>query len=157
MSELIIDQDNFGQHFFDARRHKPEKGQVMAKYTAIAEFVDGMMKKNIIDLLHKDKAEAAVQVLHRLGCAAEEDAVRVCKEICQDLIEGMTDEQVEQKVYRYRLESFYYTDRGNVPIGDPHWTLIGITNLDEFVDSNNNRCKIKTRIVDNIDEKEKIE
>lgn len=157
MSETIIDQENFGQYFFDTRRHKPEKGQVMAKYTAIAEFVDGMMKKNIIELLRKDKAEAAVQVLRRLGCAAEEDAVRVCKDMCQDMIDGMTDEEVEQKAYKYKLESFYYTNKENVPTDDPHWTLIGITNLNEFVDSNNNRCKIKTRIVDNCDEKEKIE
>ena len=39
-SELIIDENNFEQYFFDVRRHKPQKGQIMVKYTAIAEFID---------------------------------------------------------------------------------------------------------------------
>ena len=59
MNEVIINENNFEEYFFDVRKHKPKHGQVMARYAAVAEFVDGMMKKNIIDLLKKDKAIAA--------------------------------------------------------------------------------------------------
>jgi hypothetical protein len=105
-SELIIDENNFEQYFFDVRRHKPQKGQIMVKYTAIAEFVDGLMKKNIIDLLHKNKAEAAVSVMRNLGCATEKESIRIVREVCDDLVYGMTKEDVEKKIYKYTLESF---------------------------------------------------
>ena len=51
MSELVIDESNFTEYFKDCRIHRPERGDVMAKYTAIAEFVDGAMKKDVIHLL----------------------------------------------------------------------------------------------------------
>ncbi len=155
--DVVIDQNNFEQYFFDIRRHKPQKGQVMAKYTAIAEFVDGLMKKNIIDLLHKNKAEAAVAVMRKLGCATEKDSIRIVRELCDDLVAGMTPEEVEKKVYKYTLESFYYTQKDYVPLDDPHWSLINVKNLDEFLDAANNKCKIKAKIVDSIDGKEKTE
>ena len=37
--ELIIDENNFDQYFRDISKNVPEKGDVLAKYTAIAEFV----------------------------------------------------------------------------------------------------------------------
>ena len=156
-SELVIDQNNFEQYFFDIRRHKPQKGQVMARYIAVAEFVDGLMKKNIIDLLHKDKAEAAVSVMRKLGCATEKDSIRIVREVCDDLVSGMTPEEVEAKIYKYTLESFYYTKKEYVPLDDPHWSLINIKNMDEFLDAANQKCKITAKIVDSIDGKEKSE
>ena len=94
--EIVIDESNFTQHFRDCRMHRPERGDVMAKYTAIAEFVDGRMKQDIIDLLvNHEKAYAATQVMRKLGCATEFDAIRVCKEIAEDLASGMTPEEVE--------------------------------------------------------------
>jgi hypothetical protein len=156
-SELIIDENNFEQYFFDVRRHKPQKGQIMVKYTAIAEFVDGLMKKNIIDLLHKNKAEAAVSVMRNLGCATEKESIRIVREVCDDLVYGMTKEDVEKKIYKYTLESFYYTQKENFPLNDPHWVLINVKNMDEFLDASNKKCKITAKIVDSIDDKEKIE
>ena len=49
--ELIIDDNNFGQYFRDCRISRPERHDVMARYSAIAEFIDGQMKKDIIHLL----------------------------------------------------------------------------------------------------------
>ena len=157
MTETIIDESNFEQHFFDVRKHKPKRGQVMARYTAMAEFVDGMMKKHIIELLHMDKAEAAVAVMRKLGCATEHDSIRVVREVCDDLAAGMGTADVENKPYKYQLESFYYTDKDNVPIDDPHWSVINIRNMDEFLDAANRKCKIQSKVVDSLDGKEKDE
>ena len=147
MTEEIITEANFEEYFFDVRRFKPQKGQIMARYAAIAEFIDGAMKQNIIDLLKKDKALAATQVLRKCGCATERDSVRVCKEICFDMLLGMTDQEIEQKVYKYTMEVFYYTEQANVPLDDPHWSVISIRNLDQFLDAQNNILEINTSIV----------
>jgi len=146
--ETVIDQSNFDKYFFDVRRSTPQRGQVMAKYTAIAEFVDGMMKKNIIELLHKNKAEAAVSVMRKLGCATEFDSIRVVREVCDDIVSGMSLEDVENKSYKYTLESFYYTKKEYLPLDDPHWSLINIRNMDEFLDAADRKCKINSKLVD---------
>lgn len=147
--ELVIDESNFSQYFRDCRISRPERGDVIARYSANAEFIDGQMKRDIIDLLHnRDKAMAATQVMRKLGCATQGDSLRVCKEICRDLASGMTLKEVEQKVYSYNIEVFYYTKKEFVPIDDDHWSLIGINNLDEFLDQANQRLKIKSRIIE---------
>lgn len=148
MNEVIIDENNFEKYFFDVRKHKPQRGQIMARYAAVAEFIDGMMKKNIIELLKKDKAIAATQVLRKLGCATEKDSVRVCKEICEDMLAGMTDEDIESKVYKYTIEVFYYTEQANIPLDDPHWSVISIKNLDNFLDAEGNVLNIQSSIVE---------
>lgn len=157
--ELVIDESNFHQYFKDCRNSRPEKGDIMAKFTAIAEFVEGRMKKDIIDLLSnkENKVNAAVQVMRKLGCAVEKDAVRVCKEICQDLISGMKPEEVESKVYKYQVETFYYTKKEFVPVDDPHWSVIGIVNLDEFLDRSGNKLRMESKLSNpkkEVDEKE---
>lgn len=149
MNELVINESNFEEYFKDCRKHKPQKGDIMARYTACAEFIDGRMKCDIIDLLHNyDKANAAVQVMRKLGCATEQDSIRICKEVCQDLLSGMTLKEVEQKVYKYVLEVFYYTKKEYVPLGDPHWSIISINNLDEFLDQAGQRVSLKCKLKD---------
>jgi hypothetical protein len=150
-NELIIDEKNFHQYFRDCRNSRPEKGDIMAKFTAIAEFVDGRMKKDIIDLLFnkEGKVNAAIQVMRKLGCATEKDSIRICKEICQDLSSGMKPEEVEAKVYKYQMETFYYTKKEFVPQNDPHWSLIGIANLDEFLDNSGNKLKMEAKLSTN--------
>lgn len=123
-----ITEENFSEYFFDIRQHKPKRGQIMARYAAIADFIGGGMKKNIIELLQKDKAVAAVNVLRKLGCATEKDSVRICKEICADLL-VLSLEEVEKKSYQFVMEMFFYTDKIHVP-DDPHWSMISIINSD---------------------------
>lgn len=148
MSELIIDEKNFAEYFRDCRISRPKRGDVIARYAAVAEFVDGRMKQDIIDLLqNKDKAVAATQVMRKLGCATQADAMRVCKEICQDLISGMSVQEVEQKSYKFTIEVFYYTKKEYIPIDDPHWSIIGIANLEEFLDKAGQRLKMTTKII----------
>jgi hypothetical protein len=149
-NELVIDSNNFEKYFRDCRISRPERGDVMARYSAIAEFVDGKMKQDIIHLLtyHDNKAIAATNVMRKLGCATESDAIRICKEITEDLANGMTEKEVEDKVYRYKMEVFYYTKKDYVPDDDPHWSIISIANLDKFLDSANQLVSIKSKIVE---------
>lgn len=123
--DLVIDASNFGEYFFDVRMHTPRKGQVMARYTAIAEFISGPEKQQMIDLLHMpEKARPAVQVMRKLLFANERDAFRVPREMVEDLTKGMSIQEVLDKPYRYTLEYFYYVDPQHVPEGDPHWCKI---------------------------------
>lgn len=147
--ELVIDDTNFDQYFFDVRMNSPKRGQVMARYAAMAEFVGGRLKKDIIDLIvNRDKAEAATRVMQKLGCAVERDSIRVVKEIAKDLASGMTPQEVEDKPYKYNVEVFYYTQKEYVPTDDPHWSLIALKNLDEFLDAAGNKLQIRSRVVE---------
>jgi hypothetical protein len=53
--ELVIDQNNFGEYFRDCRVSKPERGIYWRSIQQVAEFIDGPMKKDVIDLLQKTK------------------------------------------------------------------------------------------------------
>ena len=149
-AEIVIDDSNFTEYFFDVRKHKPQRGQIMARYAAGAEFIDGRLKKDVVDLIfNKGRPEAATRVMRKLGCATEKDSIRVCREIAQVLVAGMSILEVEQKVYKYTIEVFYYTFKENVPIDDPHWTTISLKNLDEFLDAADNKLRMTSKIVEN--------
>lgn len=151
MSEdIVIDENNFSKYFRDCRLHRPERGDVMARYSAIAEFVEGKMKQDIIDLLtnYDNKAIAATQVLRKIGCATESESIRICKEITEDLANGMSPSEVESKPYKYKMEVIYYTKKEYVPEDDPHWTIISIANLDKFLDKANQMVSIKSKIIE---------
>jgi hypothetical protein len=124
---LVIDDSNFESYFFDVRKHRPKPGQVMARFTAMADFVDGQMKRDVVYLLRECKggAKGAQRVMRKLAGAVEGDSIRVLREMALDLAAGMTAEEVCAKPYRYQCEFFYYTDRGNVP-DDDHWSVIGM-------------------------------
>lgn len=145
---LVINEENFHQYFKDCRNNRPQKGEIIAKFTAMADFIDGRMKKDIIDLLYnkKDKVNSAVQVMRKLGCATEKDSIRICKEICKDLFNGISPSEVESKVYKYQMEVFYYTKKEYVPIDDPHWSVISIANLDEFLDKSGSKLRMESKL-----------
>lgn len=133
---IEITEDNFSQYFYDIRKNKPQKGQVMACYTAIAHFGDGSDKRYVIDLIRQNgKIQAAAQFLKKSAYAAEPDCWSLLKEMVSDLLSGMTIQEVAEKSYRYKLEIFYYTTPECIPANDPHWTTISIANLDQFLDN----------------------
>jgi hypothetical protein len=134
--ELVITEENFSQYFRDVRQATPEKGEVMVCYCSTAEFVAGPEKRHMIQLIQLEgKIEAASQVMRKLLFASELDAYRVPKAMIQDLLEGMTEDEVWEKPYKYTVEIFYYTKPEYVPKDDPHWTIIQIVNLDKFLES----------------------
>ena len=121
---IIIDESNFGNYFFDVRQHGPKQGQIMAKFTAIAVFGEGSEKMDIIKLLKMDKAYQASQVMQRIHSAKAPDCYKVLRQMCEDLISGMSDEDVNKKEYEFVLEAIFYTKKEYVPKRDPHWETL---------------------------------
>lgn len=151
--ELVIDQSNFNDYFFDVRMHKPSRGQVIACYSAVAELVDGRMKEDLIYLLTQVKGggASAARVMRKLGGATEADSFRVPREMCEDMLDGMTPAEVTAKPYKYQAEFFFYTLPKYIPKDDAHWSTISIRNLDEFVSQveskDGQKLTVKARIM----------
>jgi len=133
--ELVIDENNFGEHFFDVRIHKPQRGQVMACYSAIGEFVDSIEKGHVVDLLKKDKVEPAIQVMTRLHGATYKSALEILKKMTQDMLAGKTDQEIRETPYRIHVEWRYYTKKELIPQDDPHWECVSVRELDEFINA----------------------
>lgn len=133
MQEEVIDESNFTKYFRDVRINQIQRGEVIARYASVAEFVDGNEKKQIINLIkNTDKMNATTQVMRKLLLASEIDAIRVPKMIAEDLAAGMSEEQVSIKPYKYTLEMFFYVKPEHVPKDDPHWSIISVMNLEEY-------------------------
>jgi hypothetical protein len=128
--ELVIDHTNFSEYFFDVRKYGPKPDQIMAKFSAVALFGDGPEKRDMIKVLRTDKAVQAAMVMRKIHCAREPDCYRVCREICEDLQKGMTDDEVAKKDYEFVLEAFFYTKREYVPKNDPKWETIDMLKYD---------------------------
>lgn len=135
---IEINENNFDNYFFDARRHRPKKGQVMVKYEAMADLIDGQMKRDLIDLLlYSPKGhESAPKVLKVLGGAVYEDSVKISLEMARDLAAGKSIAEVAEKPYRYKMEFFFYTDRQYADeitnVGAPHWSKIGLIDAEQY-------------------------
>lgn len=144
MSEIEIDDNNFS-HYFRSMRSPPEKGDVIAQYTAVAELVDGNEKRQIISLLTstEDKMEATAQVMRKLLHASEIDAYRVPRMMAEDMLSGMDEEEVAMKPYRYTLEMFFYSKPEFIPKGDPHWSSISVINAEDLMTSAVNAVESK--------------
>jgi hypothetical protein len=130
MTKVTIDQADFSKYFFDIKKHGPKPGQVLARWQAIAYFVDGWLKRNVIDLLQKDGGgDSSVKVMRNLVGCVERDSYRVPLEMAKDLL-TMTNDEVANKEYKMHIEYFYWTERKYIP-DDPHWTCINIIKEDE--------------------------
>ena len=81
----------------------------------------------------ENKMEATAQVMRKLLCASELDAYRVPRMMAEDMLNGMSEDEVASKPYKYTFEMFFYVKPEHVP-NDPHWTKISVLNLQEFLD-----------------------
>lgn len=153
MEETEINEENFSQFFRDVRNSVPERGDVIAQYSASAEFVDGGEKRQIISLLTstENKMEATAQVMRKLLFASELDSYRIPRMMAEDILEGMTDDEVASKPYKYTLEMFFYAKPENIPKNDPHWSSISVLNLEDFLDKND--IAVDARILSEEDSK----
>lgn len=131
MAELEITPENFNEYFFDIRLHKPQKGQIIAQYRACAELLKGDLKRDLIKLLsfHENGGVKAHQVMMKLGGAVEKEAYKVVREIAEDLLAGMSVDDVLEKPHDFILEHFFYTKKEYVPKDDPHWSVINLVDL----------------------------
>lgn len=127
---------------FDARRNKPKKGQVLARFRAIAEFVEGEVKRDVITALEKGRIESACKILQKLCCALEYESYKVCRQISEDLLNGMSPQEIEYKPYEYIYEALYYANKEDVP-KEAGWSVIGpVPDKVSFKDSDGNECVI---------------
>lgn len=133
----VIDENNFSKYFKDVRNNVIQKGEVISRYTSFAEFVDGNEKRQIIYLVkNTDKMEATAQVMRKLLFASEIDAYRIPRMMAEDMAGGMTEDECAAKVYKYTLEMFFYVNPQHVPKDDPHWSIISVLNLEEYLNKN---------------------
>lgn len=148
--ELVITEENFSEYFRDVRMCKPERGEIIAQYSAAAEFIEGNEKRQIISLLTStdNKMEATAQVMRKLLCASEVDAYRIPRMMAEDLLSGMSEDEVAAKPYKYTLEMFFYARPESVPKGDPHWSSISVLNLDDIAGKNVNHIESKVVAVE---------
>jgi hypothetical protein len=133
MSEFVINDSNFDQFFHCIKKNGPKHGQIMARFISKAELIAGEEKGYLIDLLVTNPmgAEMGVQVARKAFDAQESEAIKLCKSIAKDLVNGMTKQQVMEKAYSYTLEKFFWTEEKYVPKDDPHWQVIKVTILNE--------------------------
>ena len=125
----------FAENFFDVRKYRPQKGQVLSRYKAAAHFVDAWVKRNVIDMLMTNKesgAETALKVLKNMCGVIHEDALRVALNITDDLLNGKTVDEVAAFEYPMVIEFFFWTKPENVP-DDIHWSKIEL--IDSELDS----------------------
>ena len=128
--ELEIDENNFAEYFKDVRVGAMGPGEVIAQYRAAAELVDGNEKRQIISLLKntENKMEATAQVMRKLLFASELDAYRIPRMMAEDMLSGMSEDEVAEKPYKYTLEMFFYAKPEHIPKEDPHWSSISVLN-----------------------------
>ena len=152
---------DFNKNFRFTDRHKPEKGDIIARFGAIAEIVGGADKNDLIDLcLQPDSAHAAAAMMQKIFCAAEWDCWGVPRQITEDLVNGMTEEEIKKKVYPYAMEMIFYTKPELMPQGDEpdskYWSMIEIVNLKDYLtieaideDGNIIKCGNQTGLQEN--------
>lgn len=133
-TEIVITEENFSEYFKDVRFSTLQQGEIIAQYSACAEFIDGNEKRQIISLLTstENKMEATSQVMRKLLHASELDSYRVPRMMAEDLLSGMSEDEVALKPYKYTLEMFFYAKPEHLPKDDPHWSSISVLNIREF-------------------------
>ena len=137
MNELVksspseVNDENFSSIFHDVRkRGKPEPGEVLASWRSSADFVDGWVKRQVIELLATNKAGAATArtVMNNVVSAVERDSIRVCLDIATDLMSSVEPQEILDKPYPFVIEIFYWVKPEYVP-DDIHWTVIKTLDL----------------------------
>ena len=107
------------------------------------------VKQQIINLLlTKDKIIPALQVMRNLLCVNYQDAIRVLKEMANDLMNNYSSDEVMVKLYKFTVQMYFYTKKEYVPRNDPHWTVTSVIDMDKFFqDDMANGVEIKSKFV----------
>lgn len=96
----------------------------------MADFVGGEDKALILDLLKNNPvgAEMSVQIMRGKIRATEGTAISCCREMAQDLRDGLSVEEVLEKPHKIHVEYGFYTNREHVPL-DPHWSILPLVKV----------------------------
>ena len=54
---------------------------------------------------------------------------RIPRAIAEDLVSGISEEDVRKKEYKYNFQMFFYVKPEYVPKDNPHWTTVSILNV----------------------------
>ena len=147
-NDLVIDESNFKEYFFDVRLNKPQRGQVMATYTAVVELLDGPEKRQIIEFLRfTDKALAVVSMMRKALLAKDPYTFSVPIQMAQDLLNGKSEEEVRETPYKFVMEAAFWTQAEYIPMNDPHWACVSILNLEEHFAKKDESFQIKSRLM----------
>ena len=105
---------------------------MLARYCAKAEFIDKFPKPAIVDLLVNNPkgAELAPKVLQNMCHMHEIDSINVAIAMAEDLVQGMSEQEVIQKPYPCTIEKWFWTQKDYIPKQDPHWNAIDIIHSD---------------------------
>ena len=130
MEQVEITSENFSQYFRDAASSRPQPGECLAIFRAVAEFVDGNLKQDVVDKLINNKfgCQTAIQLLIKHAGMNYKEALRIVKEVNKDLLE-LTKEEVIDKAYKFTFENRYFTKKEYVP-DSPNWQTIGLKMAD---------------------------
>jgi hypothetical protein len=128
--KIVIDENNFAQHFKEAGKFPPDKGDSMAIFRACAEFVDGDIKRDVVNKLKQTDGGArfAIQILMKKCNMSYRESIKICKEVCKDL-ESMSEEDVLNKPYKFLYENKYFVKKELVPENNPHWELVNLKSV----------------------------
>ena len=126
MEKVEITPENFSKYFKDAATSRPEPGECLAIFRAVAEFVDGNLKEDVVEKLTNNKfgCQTAIQLLIKHAGMDYKEALRVVKEVNKDLLD-LSKEEVISKAYRFTFENKYFTKKELVP-DSPNWQTIGL-------------------------------
>lgn len=140
MNDVEINESNFHEYFSDARTTKPKQGQILAKYVAVADFIEGDHKQHVIDLLKKGRVTESVQVLTRIHGAKVPWCYKVLRDMCEDLLKYSTP-YVEKNPYEMVVEYLFWANPEHVPKNDQHWQTLNVIEYDS--ETNEYRSKIE--------------
>jgi hypothetical protein len=127
MSEIVEDvfsPENFNKYFREAGISRPEKGESLCIFRSPAELVESNVKEDVVDhMLHSGfGAQHGIQVLMKNCSMSYDNALKICKEMCKDLM-GMDKKDVLAKPYKFIFEKMYYAKKEHVPM-DPRWEAV---------------------------------
>lgn len=128
-NQIEITEENFEEHFFDTRKFKAQKGQVLATFTAIAQFIEGKGKLDIMRLIMQGRGVEAATIMRKIHGAKEPECYRLVREIAEDLLR-MKFKEVEQKPYEYIVQYSFWTKKEFVP-KNKHWEILKIMQYDK--------------------------
>jgi hypothetical protein len=67
--------------------------------------------------------------------------------MAEDLLAGMTHEEVAKKKYKFTIEIYFYTQPEYIPRDDPHWISVSLINLDDQILNKEGDLTFKAKIV----------
>ena len=127
MSEIVEDifsPENFNKYFREAGASRPEKGESLCIFRSPAELVESNVKEDVVDHMLQSGfgAQHGIQVLMKNCSMSYDNALKICKEMCKDLM-VMDKKDVLSKPYKFVFEKMYYAKKEHVPM-DPRWEVV---------------------------------